>query len=652
METWIARLKRAQEVKRRYFQEEADRLWGALTRSYSEVWIVDFPDPIHRRFYSSVLHPTAFRPRFNKCREFVSLYLPFVVARAPTRVVLPRRPTLTEHLRELIQINDLAHRQATGQPLPCCLNPEIESAASLLEWYLNYTAQELDLESELRMAVIEALVKGRGILWHELVTHNGRLTVGSFFDSVDRLLIDGDTVFLRDAAWIARMRVVPAWWVREAMRLPEDIVRKLPRAESITTKPDDLLGFGINTPRAINLSNQADTVWFYEIFSRIGLGTQLLEDEIPDALKIAFDALGQYCYLVIAPGVDHPLNMIPDQLVVMSSSEIQAKVSWPLFIGAEINDPWPCSILDFYPACDNPWASSPLEPGIVFQFFLDLLYGYVMNRAAASARIIVAVAEDLPEEAVEGLLYGKDLEIVRIPRHEIRDLAAAIAPIPLPEVSPTLWSLIQAVERQFERAVGLDPLLYGAAQVPQPRSATEILTREKYLTSRPDDMADRVERWCTRIAQKEAVATRLYIRSSEVAPLFCETVSPLGPLSQFWDEWVAVDNPNEAASEFQYGVEAGSGRRRNREYLAAVAQLALQQLGPIAMQALTHGNPVPFNKLIRFMARSLEADFNEFLITREEMAQIQRAAQARAQKGTVQQEERVGVNGNAGTMPL
>lgn len=500
-----------------------------------------------------------------------------------------------------------------------CLREEIDSSATLLEWYVNYCCKELDLETEMRMAVIEALVKGRGLLWHEIVLHNGRPMVGAFFDSVDKLFIDPDTVFLRDAGWIARLRIVPAWWVRHTLKLPENVIQALPRAESIDAPPTEIHAGRVRSGPNYTSPESIDTVWFFEVFSRIGVGTYLIEESLPAAARVVFESLGQYLYLLIAPGLDYPLNLSPDFLATASGEEITARLRWPIFLGTEVNDPWPCTILDFYPNTDNPWSTSPLEPGIVFQVFLDALYAYVMQRARHSARVVVAVADDLSDEAVEALLHGRDMEIVRIPRHEIRDMGSAILPINLPEVSTSLWALVQSVERQFERAVGLDPLIYGAALSPQPRSATEVQVREKYLTNRPEDMADRVERWFSKAAQKNAVAARLYIRSPDVAPLFGEGDDPFGPLAQFWDAWVATDDPNEAASEFSYGIEAGSGRRRNREYLASVAQLAMQQLGPAAMEALSKGNPLPMNKLIRFMARTLEADFNEFLITPSEI---------------------------------
>lgn len=629
MEAWTQRLERAKEVKRIYFQDVADRLWATLTRNYSEVWVGDYPDPQMAKFFYAALHPTTFRPRFNKCREFVQIYLPFLAARVPTITVTPRRPTLTDQLKDLINALDTYYRVELSTPITHCLRPELESAATLLEWYLNYACQELDLETELRMATVEALVKGRGVVWHEIVQHNGRPIVGAFFDSVDRFLVDPDTVFLRDAAWIARIRVVPSWWVRATLKLPEDVVQRMPRTDPLTFNPNSSI-MQVSRTSAGASGSAPDAVWFYEIWSRIGAGSFFMESDLPGEMRVAMEALGQYVYLLIAPGVEFPLNMHPDFLATATAEEIQAKAEWPLRLGNEVNDPWPCTTLDFYPNLDNPWATSPLEAGMVFQFFLDLLYGHILNRAAHSARVILAVADDLPEEAVEGLIRGRDMEVVRIPRHEIRDLASAIAPVHLPEVSATLWGLIHDVERQFEKAVGLDPLLYGASQRPQVRSATEIQVREKYVSSRPEDMADRVERWVTRIAQKMAVAARLYIRAVDVAPLFNEPQTPIGPLSQFWDQHVAVENADEAASELQLGVEAGSGRRKNREYLAAVAQLALQQLGPVAMEALARGNPVPFNRLVRFLARTIDADFNEFTITKEEIAAMRAEAQAAA----------------------
>ncbi|RMD63153.1 hypothetical protein D6833_05970, partial [Candidatus Parcubacteria bacterium] len=192
---WLRRIEAAKEVKRIYFQESADILWGFLRREYDDLYILG-REGLGSEFSLPTPDGPYYRPRLNKCQEFVALMLPHIAARVPTRTVEPRRPQLPPEL----STSEFTSKWRI-----------IEEAAKLLEWLLNYTPREFGLETELRHATQEALVKGRGCLWHELVDTPYGTVPGSFYDTVDNLLVDPDALRYRDAGFIVRRRVVPAW---------------------------------------------------------------------------------------------------------------------------------------------------------------------------------------------------------------------------------------------------------------------------------------------------------------------------------------------------------------------------------------------------------------------------------------------------------
>ena len=94
----------------------------------------------------------------------------------------------------------------------------------LLEGWLNYTPGEMPfggLATHSRLAIIEALVKGRGILWSSPYQFEGseKVLIGSFYDTVDNFFMDPDATGLFDAKWIMQRVVSPVYAVEEEFQL-------------------------------------------------------------------------------------------------------------------------------------------------------------------------------------------------------------------------------------------------------------------------------------------------------------------------------------------------------------------------------------------------------------------------------------------------
>jgi hypothetical protein len=130
----------------------------------------------------------------------------------------------------------------------------------------------------------------------------------------------------------------------------------------------------------------------------------------------ALDAIGPYVHLVIAPGVPYPLNLPPElvQDSVISQEEMLKRLEWPIaFCDDAAANPWPCTCLDFYPNCDNPWASSPLEAGMAMQVFLDHLYSFIMSRVRSTCRDIIVLSKGLEADVKNAIESGLDQVIAR-----------------------------------------------------------------------------------------------------------------------------------------------------------------------------------------------------------------------------------------------
>jgi hypothetical protein len=593
---WLKQVDLCKQRKWDQFGKTAQKAWGFLGKSYRELYLTKGEDNDE---FPQITGPF-YKTRLNKSREFVSLMLPYVHQRVPNRRVSPRRPELPPDL--------LLELSAQGVQVAPSTTSEEKLRAYLMEWWLNYLPGEYNLNREARTAIQEALVKGRGLVWHEMVDGPYGEIPASYYDSVDNLLIDADCVQMRDAGFIIRRRRRQVWKVAEEFDIDPEKLRG--QATSVLAQAMH----AANDSPYTSDEKKGDICVYYEVWSRMGVGHRLVgASEEMKQVADALDAIGPYVHLVIAPGVPYPLNLPPELVEngVISQEEIRARLEWPIaFFDDAASNPWPCTCLDFYPNCDNPWASSPLEAGLVMQVFLDHLYSFIMTRVRSTCRDIIVLSKGLEEEVKTAIESGVDQVIAQYNGEAGVDIAKLIQIVKFEPVNRDLWQVVAIIERAFEQATGISPLLAGGQPAAVDRSAAATQARETRLSSRPDDFADMVEDWMSRIAAKEAQATRLYVGPDVVAPLFNEDPAGLDTgvsvLTQYWATLVNTDDPAVAAAELSYTVESGSGRRKNRGKLVSDVTQLVQTLGPSYLQLAAGGNPDPINGLIGLIGEAYE----------------------------------------------
>ena len=605
-ELWTKQIEVCKQAKRSQFGETAERLWGFLGKSYRDLDIEaeglgdEMPDD---------MGPMV-RTRINLTREFVSLMLPYVHEKLPTRTVRSRIPPLPPEL--------MMFAPESGP------KPEDMLRAYLLEYWLNYLPSEYDLYREARTAIQEALVKGRGVCWCEMIEGPYGRIPAHFFDSVDGLLIDADCRQMRDAGFIMRERVRSVWRVAEDFGIDPDKLRgayqsHLSQAMAARWQPHYATG---------ESARDKDVCVYYEVWSRMGIGQNLKgASEEVKALGAALETTGPHVWLAIMPGIPYPLNLGDEEAMAsMSEDEIRARIEWPIAFYEEAANPWPCSPLDIYPNPDNPWATSPLESCLPLQIFIDRVYTYIMHRVRAASRNITVVAKELSADIKEAVHSGFDQQIIEY-NGSPRSLEELIHVIEFNPLTDEIWNILQAVEKKFERASGMDPLLYGAQPETQIRSSYESQVREERMTSRPNDYADAVLNWMSMIARKEGQASRMYVEPATVAPLFGEVWQPppessedvpapppdpakmmaQSPLTYYWSVLVNTDDPAVAAGEVEYVCESGHGERRNKQKLQKDAEMLGQTLLPVAIQERGQtGDPSMFNALMAIIGEAFD----------------------------------------------
>lgn len=599
---WSEQIKLAGERKYAQFGETAQQLWSFVGKSYRQLYLETGEGS--ERFAN--LQGPYYKARINKTAEAISLLVPYVMAEVPHRQVSAARPPLAPELLELLP---------TAEGPREIIDKTDRLVAYLLQWFLNYTPREYGLRREARTALIEAFGKGRGVLWHEMADAPAGLLPASYFDTVDGLLIDPDAIQLREAGFIIRKRTRSVWKVSQDTGLPREQLRGHSRS-AMQTAIDRA---ATKTEPEVGAAQQKDVITYYEVYSRIGIGHWLDRDtEELKPLAEALDSIGPYVYLEIVPGVDYPLNLAPGVVAsIESQDELRERLAWPIKFYAETaGNPWPCSVIDFIPNPDNPWATSVLQGGLALQIFLDHLYSFIMSRVRVSSKNVGLYSNALSQETIDAIKHGFDLQLAGVPGKPGDEIKSLLHFIEFPQLNADLWKVLQLAEGAYENATGLVPLLYGTEGARQIRTAKESGIREAHASTRPDDYADATEEWLSNAAAKEGQAARLHVRAATVGPLFGEPLPPLGedgsyaggfgPLTEAWQNLVATDDEWVAASEFAYTVAAGSARRKNKAKLLADMQQMIQVMMQPAGEMASAQNVEPWNALMHLIGEALE----------------------------------------------
>ena len=604
-ELWLRQIEAAKKTKERQFNKQAARAWGFLDKTYTQLHMQADENGDPRAFMDA--DGPRHRVRRNLAREYVNLMMPYVFAQIPHRLATPRRPPLPP---ELAPMFPAAPQTKAGLPVSIA-----ESFGSyMMSWYLNWTPGEYNLMDEFRMGLPESLVKGRSVFWYSIQnTVNGPMPVTEY-DTVDYMLIDPDCEHYRDAAYIIRKRRLSAWRLSQMVGVPAKDIRKAYASHiamsaslnSFSAEGDD--------------DTESDVVEYYEVYSRFGIGAQLPHAD-PDLAEIAsvLESLGPHVYLMIVPGMKHPLNMMPEHFGAGSlETELKARLSWPLPV-YESYDPWPCTVVDFSPNTSDPWAASPLQGAMPLLVFLDHAYSWMMSRIRVSSRDLILCAQEIEESLDDAIESGADQQIVQVTKATLDQIGKFVHVLQFPEIKADFWNVISKVEYAFERASGMAPLLYGETGGRQMRSAAEADIRQGNATSRAEYMAECVEAAMSRMAAKEAIITRMFVPPPYA--LFGEMLPQGGqpdmttPYGLYWSALVNTDDPAEAVGEYTYQVEAGTARRQNKQAQIADMQSLTQTLLPPLLQAYQMtGNPSPANALIGVIGQAMDRNLDGLML--------------------------------------
>ena len=631
---WLRKIKLAKDFKKSHFQDDADTamkffncneelsklLWGRDRLNYEDDDDEALPAP-------------RFRMLIGKTAEAVQLFGPALYHRNPTIIVEPKSldvpldllmTMLQQTQPEVLQQAQMQAEQS-GQPFsPESLFPpepeetQAKVAAIVLQFYLDYIQRENDKKAHSRRAIDECIIKGGGILWTEPYEpyKGGPTLIGSWYDTIDNLVIDPDAETLDEAKWIARKCLHPIWEVAEKYGLTEEFLReKYGTLKSGNRQGEEEAVSAVNNDET-EAGQTNDLMEYWQVYSKMGMGHKLSGVSNLDDLEKALDSFGDNCLIVVAKKVPFPLNLNSEMIEEALTEPDEAKsaekkdeaflrAQWPIPFWAD--GEWPASVLAFHEVPNNPWPMSHMKPGLGYLEFLTWAMTFLANRLRTSCMTVASVMKSADEEIKNQLLSGKDFRLLQIPQNLVPDgdVRKAAHFLEMPQVNKDIWQVLSAVFDLFDKATGLTELAYGASG--GMRSAQEASIKEGNRSVRPDDMANKVEDWLSLVARKEAMAARWLLDEEEVLPVIGRRGAAL------WKMYVMSGDVDNVSREYTFRIEAGSTRKPNKETRVQQMNEALKTWLPIiAPYAQQTGNIQIINAFLEDWGKTMDVETKRY----------------------------------------
>jgi hypothetical protein len=619
---WRARLQKAIDYKRKHFDEDAKEIRTYL-KGGKDLTELIYGKTSGSDFVISDGEGRGFpRPDFcintNRVAELLDLFGPHLYHRNPHRQVNPREqlvipqelfaqpmqmmPGLDLQLQQQMQQQMQQQQEMMYQNYLQEVNQAdtvSKTKALLQQTYVNWTPNVLGLKDHMRMCIMEAIVTGLGVMVSEPFRLSGSnmTTFGSFFDSTDNHVIEPDMESIEDAKVWFRRKIRPVWEFEEMYTIPAGLPRGYLKGNASSSVAQSAIGTqGIDAFKS-QQGELNDLMVVWEVYSKMGMGARLKGAN--DELRSFQDSLGSFgdnVYLVLCGTCPLPLNLIGAQ----DGEDLQRRLRWPTPYW--MDDTWPFTPFQFHPQSRCVWPYSHVKPGLGELRFLSWCYSFIAGKIRNTCRDFIAVLKTAAAEIKQTILSGGDLSMLEISASDGGNLKVGdiIQFLQHPAFNGDIWKVLQAIEQQFERRVGLTPLLYGEAPT-QARLESAAQFQQARGMVRIEDMQDAVEEGATAISRKEGVGAAYHlIPERDVAPV-------LGQMpARLWGEMIEF---SDLIHGMQYRIEAGSVRKPNRERDATNAVTALQTLAPIFQQwAAMTGDPTAINTLVERWAKAEDFD--------------------------------------------
>lgn len=592
---WLERIKHADKAKEA-FNAVADACYSFYARSAKFMWEDDF----RKKYIGNITSPK-FEVTINAAFEFVAIFGPYLMWDYPHRSVRPYQP---------LQLDPELFSGPEGpspvfEMIAAQQDQQVRTAAmrcAVMEHYLNYSQREQPdgLWTHSSMAVLDALVKGRGVLAPSTYRHPGsdRTLTQLEYVSVDRVFIDPDCndPLFNTATWMCvQHKNWPTYRVEDRFNLPRGTLDEAGNIESVESM--------VSNNRAIDQMHRSqgrtnDLITWYEIWSTCGIGGQSnIKDS--DLAGLIDETVGDYVYLCVAPGVPWPLNAPPAAFTDETTDEdVSEMLGWPF--PSYRDSKWPLAFLDFYADSNGPWPIAPLSAGLGHLICLNVLMSAYVEQAYENRKSIIAALEGASKD-IQKALDSKDNPAFVVLKGEVSDdIKKCIQYLNRPGMNTDILQAIEMELQLFQRATGLVDFMYGS-EAKVSRSARDISAKEEKTSIRPEKMSRDVAAWQSHAATLEAFVAALNLQGEDVEPLIP---------GMLWDMLIASQDPELVMREMDCIVEATDVRRPNRERdLSNLQTLAQQATGAFLTYAQAKDDWEPLNTYFSHLFKAMEQPY-------------------------------------------
>ncbi len=446
-----------------------------------------------------------------------------------------------------------------------------EERNALMMEYLNYTPNETDLYGESIRAINQSQVYGMGVMW---TGYNQRKQlVHSVYDTVENLEKDPDAATENQVNWKARKREKQRWQLADAYPKEAQMIAALKCSK--TSKS--------------NLGKPADLITYYEVYMRVGLHRY-----VEDGLSSVDPETGE----AVTPDDQ------PKKYVVSEDGKLLDEGNWetPLFM----DNLWPCTELSYIEDAESIWPISPLRAALPFQKALNWLYIFYMTKIRFCSRSLFATMDfgdtEVTNDGKKVLEMFDDLPFINVrtsnDQRKIGDVFQQL------NLDPGLQNFEMAhgiFSKEFAEHSGMYDILHYGEGDTQSRSATDTDFRRETSKTRINYRKDRVIKWQSELARKEAQCARFLHTPEEIdsilgmgAGMVWGQIMPPAAMQPQVDPMTGMPMPpNPMAVDFKawvletdYSIESTSMRRHDIDTKIDALKEQMNTVVPVQLQSM------------------------------------------------------------------
>ena len=610
-DAWLDKIDLALKVRHELFGQYAQEATDFFDGAHDFMWDKKYSQAPGGFLDKDAAMPT-FRITVNKLFEAVALFGPALYAQNPNALVEPIIPPEVPPEALGIDPNDpyLMQGYMMMAQQEALRYTQRKACASVKTSYLNWVQRETDKKTESRRAITEALVAGVGYL--ETILHQPpgsqikmpRSRYLSWYDVV----YDPDATYYEDVQWMAIRRVHPVNLTERRFGYQRGSLRGA--HQSYGMQPTKRAK---KEARANREGKSFDLIEYWEVFSKNGFGDLLFDGATNQGANVErlhsldYSPLGDYCHIVCARDIPHPLNVPPEVLASGNADDLYQRVQWPVPFWYD-DCGWPVSRLCFYDKPSCIWPIGMFKPAIGELRFINWCLSFLADKVAASCKTYLGVMKEAGVE-IQKQIAGNTapFTIIEIATALGKPLDQLVSFLQAPKFSIDIWKMIAEVLDLIDKRTGLTELIYGLTGASM-RSATEANIKNANVAVRPDDMASKTEDWLSEVEVREMQAARWFCEPQDVAP----SVGGLGAM--VWQNYVMTDDVDQVVRGYDYRIEAGSARKPNKQnriaQLNEFGQFSLKIFAEMAMA----GNVGPWNAYVSDWSKANDLDPSNYLL--------------------------------------